>query len=423
MASEYEQVTRLLVAIALLLIAARFMGHVFIRLSQPRVVGEIVGGLILGPTCLSSLAPGVKSWVFPEMGFVSIALYVLAQLGLMLLMYNSGSEIQSLFHQGERRIVFVLIFIGTIVPFLAGVLFVLVFGSHELHGSAKNDVAFLLVFASAIAVTSIPVISRIMMDLKILKTAFARIVLATAVIEDLILYIVLAVALGLARTQTDDASQLSFVAFDSRTWSAAYFVTTTIMLFAGILVVGPMLLKWSNPLRLNSSCVAIQLVVLLAVVGVSTLLAVTPMFAALAAGLVAGGLTNQIDMQAREAIKRYSVAIFLPIYFAMIGLRLDLIREFSVFFFFAFLVFACAIKGLSIFVGARMLGKTNAGAVNLAIALNARGGPAIVMASITFDAGIISESFFAILVVVAVVTSLFAGSWLTYRLGHGASLL
>ena len=97
----------------------------------------------------------------------------------------------------------------------------------------------------------------------------------------------------------------------------------------------------------------------------------------------------------------------------MIGLRLDLIREFNSFFFFTFLVFACAIKGLSIFAAARMLGKTNAGAINLAVALNARGGPAIVLASITFEAGIISESFFAILVVVARCSINFSLFWTT----------
>ena len=171
-----EQVTQLLVAVALLLIAARCVGRLFVCLRQPRVVGEIVGGLFLGPTFLSSLAPGVKNWMFPETGLVSVVLYALAQFGLMLLMYNSGNEIQSLFQHGERRTVFVLITIGTIVPFLAGVVFVLVLGAQESRGSTNNYVAFLLVFASAIAVTSIPVISRIMMDLKILKTAFARIV-------------------------------------------------------------------------------------------------------------------------------------------------------------------------------------------------------------------------------------------------------
>lgn len=116
----------------------------------------------------------MKNWIFPETGFVSVALYALAQFGLMLLMYNIGSEIESLFQRAERRTVLVLTTIGTIVPFLAGIVFVVIFSARELRGSTNSDVAFLLVFASAIAITSIPVISRIMLDLKIMKTAFAK---------------------------------------------------------------------------------------------------------------------------------------------------------------------------------------------------------------------------------------------------------
>ena len=78
-----EQVTQLLVAVAVLLIAARCVGHLFVCLRQPRVVGEIVGGLFLGPTFLSSLAPSVKNRMFPETGLVSVVLYALAQFGLI----------------------------------------------------------------------------------------------------------------------------------------------------------------------------------------------------------------------------------------------------------------------------------------------------------------------------------------------------
>jgi Kef-type K+ transport system membrane component KefB len=107
----------------------------------------------------------------------------------------------------------------------------------------------------------------------------------------------------------------------------------------------------------------------------------------------------------------------------MVGFRLDLIQNLSLSFPFFFLFFACLIKGLSIYTGARAVGKSHGGALNLAVALNARGGPGIVVASLAFDAGIISKGFFAILVMVAVVTSFIAGSWLGRVARSGRSFL
>ena len=116
------------------------------------------------------------------------------------------------------------------------------------------------------------------------------------------------------------------------------------------------------------------------------------------------------------------MAVFIPIYFALVGFKLDLIHHFDAVFFFEFLAFACVIKSISIFVGAKAAGETNSAALNLAAALNARGGPGIVLASVAYEAAIINENFFAILVLLAVVTSLIAGSWLGYAVRSGADL-
>jgi Kef-type K+ transport system membrane component KefB len=112
------------------------------------------------------------------------------------------------------------------------------------------------------------------------------------------------------------------------------------------------------------------------------------------------------------AIKSFSLAFFIPLYFALIGFGLDLIHGFSPVFFLVFLVAACGIKALSVYAGARVAGETNGSSWNLAVAMNARGGPGIVVASTAFTAGIIAQPFYAVLVLLAIVTSLLAGAWL-----------
>jgi Kef-type K+ transport system membrane component KefB len=123
---------------------------------------------------------------------------------------------------------------------------------------------------------------------------------------------------------------------------------------------------------------------------------------------------------ARASVKAFSVAFFVPIYFAVVGLQLDLLRDLDLLFFAGFLLLACVVKSASVYLGARLAGEAKSGAVNIAVAANARGGPGIVLASVTYAAGVISAPFCATLVMLAVVTSMLAGSWLSrvVRLGR-----
>ena len=121
-----------------------------------------------------------------------------------------------------------------------------------------------------------------------------------------------------------------------------------------------------------------------------------------------------IAPDAIRSIQGFAFAFFIPIYFAVVGLQLDLLRGFDAGFFLFFLLLACAIKAGSVYLGARLAGQARASSWNLAVALNARGGPGIVVASVAYGAGIISQSFYAVLVMLAIVTSLFAGSWLAH---------
>jgi Kef-type K+ transport system membrane component KefB len=134
-------------------------------------------------------------------------------------------------------------------------------------------------------------------------------------------------------------------------------------------------------------------------------------FGALVAG-IAVGATEEFSPAAARSIEGFASAFFIPVYFALVGLQLDLVHGFSVAFFLVFLLLACAVKAGSVYLGARLAGETSGSSLNLAVALNARGGPGIVVASVAYTAGIIDQPFYAVLVLLAIVTSLLAGSWL-----------
>jgi len=417
MSLSNPDITRLLIALILLLVAAHAGGQLCVRLRQPRVAGEIIGGLLLGPTLFATVLPQWQEAIFSRGVATGPALGAFYQLGLFLLMFCSGAALRSGVRPGERRTAIVVASIGNVVPFAAGILFLVALKPGNLIGPAHNQTALLLVFGCAIAVTSVPVIAKIMADLGILGTPFARIVLTVAVFEDIVLFIVISVALGMVQPASSQAFSLpSLLGIKPDTLpSTLYYVAASAAFFSLPLVLGRAFLQRIAVMRGNlfawSSPVAFQLLFLLVVTALALFLGVAAYFGAFVAGILAGRLEG-VNARAHEAIKSFSFAVFIPIYFAIVGLQLDLLRHFDVLFFVGFLAFACVAKALSAYVGARLSGQPKAAARNLAVALNARGGPAIVLASVAFGARIINESFYVSLVMLALVTSIIAGAWL-----------
>jgi len=427
MSLSNSEITHLLLAFVLLLIAAHSLGQLFVHLRQPRVAGEILGGLLLGPTLLGLLLPEWHATVFAG-ATTKTGLAIAYELGLLLLMYCSGAQLRSIIARGEGKATVGIAALGNVVPFLAGLAFVALYDTGRFLGPARNRSSFALVFALAMAITSIPVISRIMADLGILGTRFARIVLSVAVLEDVLVYVVLNVALALVVPPSTTTFGLpGMLGIDGAGVIAnGYYVVLTLTFFALPAKFGPGLVQRLSNMPGNvlyrSSPIAFQLTMVLGLSGLAAFLGVSPIFGALVAGILAADLHDDVE-RARQTIQSYSYAFFIPLYFAVVGLRLDLVRHFEPLFFAFFLLFACSVKSVSCYAGARMTGETRAGARNLAVALNARGGPGIVLASVAFDARIIDEGFYTVLIMLALVTSVLAGSWLEAILRRGGGLL
>jgi Kef-type K+ transport system membrane component KefB len=355
--------------------------------------------------------------VFPADGSTPIILGAIYQLGLLLLLFIAGSELRTVFHRGERRTVATVFAAGMCIPFVAGLGISQLINQKSLWGPNGNTTSFVLVFSIAMAITSIPVISRIMHDLGILDTTFARVVLGVAVLEDLVLYCVLAVAIGYAGG-TGGAlfglpSALNIAGGSNA--DMVYHVLATLAFLATFLIAGPPAYRWIGGLKINviqrATPVAHQLTFLILTTAAALMLGLEAFFGAFVAGIVVAS-TEKEASSATLAIRSFSLAFFIPVYFAGIGLGLDLIHGFDVVFFVGFLLAACVIKAASVFLGARVAGEDRFSSWNLSVAMNARGGPGIVVASTAFAAGIIDQNFFAVLVLLAIITSLAAGAWL-----------
>jgi Kef-type K+ transport system membrane component KefB len=163
--------------------------------------------------------------------------------------------------------------------------------------------------------------------------------------------------------------------------------------------------------------------VLLAYCVVAGALNVSMVFAAFLAGFAVVHNKRKIFDESLHSISRVSFAFFIPAYFAIVGLKLDLTRGVSIRMMLIFILGSCLLKLISVGIAGRCAGFRGLDLINLAITTNARGGPGIVLASVAFEAGIISSQFYTTLVVAAVLTSQIAGAWLDYVLRKGWPLL
>ncbi len=408
-----SDLTSILLILLLLVGLAQSLGWLFARLRQPKVVGEILAGVVLGPVVVGRFGAGARLLAATQHhGNILNFVY---WLGLLLLMFLSGAETQQLFTRSERREVGWLTVVGTGMPFVAGLIAGPWLIRPSLAGPNGGRASLIIILAVGVAVTSVPVVSKIFADLKILHTRFARLVLGVAVLEDVVLWLALALATALAGKASLSPSQV------------ALHLGATVAFFALGLTIVPRIIKRINKSRLNflakEAPVAYALAVLFLYCVVAGALDVSLVFAAFLAGFAVVHKKRRLFADALGAIGKVSFAFFIPVYFAIVGLKLDLIRGVSLWMIAAFLAGSCLVKLISVMLAGRFAGFRGLDLINLAITTNARGGPGIVLASVAFDAGIISPKFYTTLVVAAVLTSQLAGAWLDYVLRKGWPLL
>ncbi|MCW2949679.1 MAG: sodium:proton antiporter, partial [Thermoleophilia bacterium] len=248
-------------AIAALLVSAHVFGFLAARVGLPAILGELVGGLLLGATVLKHVAPDVSAWLFaaapsdPQHQPTAAMLPILgmcSQLGLLLLMFIGGLQMKRLVTRRDAKAVAWISGLGVSIPVIVGLVLLRFIDVDRYMGFAHSRTALDIVLLTALAVTSIPVITRIFMDLGLMQTRLARIVLSVAVIEDVLLYIAVSIAVGMADASGKaDASIPALLDMDP---NSALFILWHVAASIGLLAVaswGFRSLRTSTSARLN----------------------------------------------------------------------------------------------------------------------------------------------------------------------------
>ena len=382
-----------IVQAALIIILSRLVGLLARRLGQPMVIAEIVAGILLGPSLVGWLAPGFSKAVFPATSLPILGMT--SQIGLILFMFLIGLELDPKLLKGKARSSVAISYTSIILPFaLGGVLGLQV--KDSLCPPGVSPTAFLLFMGAAMSITAFPVLARILVERRLLRSRVGAIAIACAAVDDVTAWCILAFVVSVARAASVSSA---FVTVGS----AAVYIAVM------LLVVRPLLARFADRTKIGvtQNLVAAVLLCLLASSFVAELIGIHALFGAFLFGTVLpkqGTLAGALA----EKIEDLVVVFFLPLFFAYSGLRtqiglLDTPGAWATCG--VIIVAACLGKFGGSFVAGRLTGLSwrEAGAVG--ILMNTRGLMELVVLNIGLDLGVISPALFTMMVVMALVTT------------------
>ncbi len=405
-----SQIIITFIALALLLIFAHIFGNLLEKIKGPRVVGEILGGMILGGSCLFLLFPDFAQQIFFNYEGEGKVLNIFYQLGLIFLMLLSGYNTDIKIDKRSTKNI-ALIFLGaTVLPMLCAVPFVKLFSPYFI-GEVSNQLSFGFVFCIGVAITSIPVISKIFFDMGIMNTKFANTILTVATFQDLCLWILLNIATGIAATGEIDIPRMILIS------------AITLGLFAVVAIIAKKLPKERKSVK-TRTLYTVSFIALLLTCGALSKLGINIMYSAFLVGYVIKAMFGKTDHVKQKIgnIEDFAFTFFVPIYFALVGIQLNVIHDFSLGRFLLFFAVAFILEFIDTWAALLFSKIKKPARVNFAVTMNARGGPGIVLATVTYAAGIINLEFFTVLILTTMISSMIAGYYLRYQQGKNPKI-
>lgn len=402
-------VLRLLLQIALLLAVARLGAEAVRRMGLPSVVGELAAGILLGPSVLGVTSPGAFAAIFPPSAQQFHLLDGIATVGMVLLLLLTGLETDLRLLRNVGRAAIIASLMGILVPFLFGL--ALGFSVPDFYlAQPEHRFLFSAFLATAMSISAMPVIAKILMDLGLTRRNVGIVILSAGVIDDTVGWLVLSLIAGIATRGEARFDQL-LVTFGM---TAGFTVAAVALLLP--------LLRWLEPrvARLSktpdSDLVLIIVVALLC--GTATeWIGIHAVFGA----FVAGCILRQVPQISRETLQRlesFVLSVLAPLFFAVVGLRVDLAELGNGRMLGLVLGVATMGKLLGCTAGSLLGGLTIWEGLSIAVAMNARGAMELVVATIGLSLGILNPQMFSIIVVVALVTSFLAPIGLRLTMKH-----
>ncbi|HVV41191.1 MAG TPA: cation:proton antiporter [Nitrobacter sp.] len=390
----------LIAQIALLIAVGRGLGEIMQRIGQPSVIGELLGGLLLGPSVFGWLWPAAQRAIFPPIPEQKALIEGLAQFGILLLLLLTGMETDLKLVRKVGRPAFFISVAGIVVPFACGFALGQVLPQSLLPHPEARLVASLFL-GTALSISSVKIVAVVVREMNFMRRNLGQIIVATAVLDDTIGWIIIAVILSLASSGHLDIMSL------------AKAVGGTLAFLAVSLTIGRRLvfklIRWTNDNLVSSAAVITVILLLMSAMAMTThLIGVHTVLGAFVAGVLVGEspiLTGQIDERLRGLIS----SLFMPVFFGLAGFSADLtvLKDPTLLMLTGALILIASLgKFGGAFVGGAMGGLSGRESLALASGMNARGSTEVIIATIGLSMGVLSQNMFTMIVTMAVITTM-----------------
>jgi Kef-type K+ transport system membrane component KefB len=400
----------LLLQIAVLLGAALLLGRVAVRLRMPSVVGELAAGVLLGPSLLGHLSPGLSGWLLPrDVGQMHL-LDAIGQLGVLLLVAITGMHIDLTTVRRQGATAAAVSAGGLVVPLLLGfgVAFLL---PATMLGERSDRTVFALFLGVAMCVSAIPVIAKTLLEMRLLHRDIGQLIMTAAAVDDIAGWFLLSIVSAMVATGVHTGQVVASIAYLVAAVAFAAFVGRPVVRAC---------LRWAARTGEPGVGLATIVVLLMLAAAGTHALGMEPILGAFLFGIVAGA-TRQLDPQQLAPLRTFVLAVLAPLFFATAGLRMDLtaLREPAVALAaVGVLLVAIGGKFLGAYIGARAGRLGHWPGLAVGAGLNARGVIEVIVAMVGLRLGILSTASFTVIVLIAIVTSLMAPPLLRWAMQH-----
>lgn len=396
-----HDVTVLLLSLGVLLGTARVLGECARRMRQPAVLGEMLAGILLGPTCLGHFHPDLFHDVFPEVGAARIALDGMIALGVLLLLLVAGLEVDLSTAVRQGKAATLVSLAGMIFPFAIGFGVAWLAPGYLGMGAHGKPIPFALFMGIALSITALPVIAKILIDLNMFRSDLGMLIISAAMVNDLVGWLGFALVLALV-TEGGGGSG-----------GVLATMGVTLLFLALMLTAGRWLIhaslpwiqaRWSWP----GGVIGFILVATLFSAAFTEWIGIHAIFGAFIAGIAVGD-SSHLRERTRDTIQQFITYFFAPIFFASIGLRVNFFASFDLLIVAVVLFIALVSKVGGCFLGARLAGMTRQEGLAVGFGMAARGAMEIILAQLARQHDLIGDSTFVAVIIMAIVTSMISG--------------
>jgi Kef-type K+ transport system membrane component KefB len=405
----HADVVHLLVQLSVMLVMGRLFAELLRKMNQPAVIGEILAGILLGPTVLGMLKPDWFEALYPAGAVAGVVLSGFVQVAVIMLLFIAGLEVDLhiVWQQGRQALTTSLF--GLIIPFVLGFVFPYFFPQFFGIADVNGRLTFALFMGTAMAITALPVIVRILMDINLFKSRMGLLVVASAMVDDLVGWLIFSVILGLIGKEGGSMPLINTIIL---TIGFAAF-----MLTAGRGMLNRVLPWVNKKFAWPGGVLSLSLALCFMAAAFTEYIGIHAIFGAFIMG-VALGDSEHFSERAKEIVHQFINNVFAPLFFVSIGLRVNFILNFDLGLTLIILAIAFVGKIVGSGLGTRLGGFSWKESLAAGFGMNARGAMEIILGIIALENGLINEKVFVSLVIMALVTSMTSGPLMKWSLSR-----